>query len=115
MVEEKRVFEPAEDEFEEIIPETPAAAAAEKTKSDSKIKSSISSALSRKEEYVEDDSFVEKLESKLNVSHDELEEFDYDIQENVNNFTSKLVTVLIILLIIIIAVVVGTFLYQNLM
>jgi hypothetical protein len=57
----------------------------------------------------------EKLESKLNVSQDELEEFYYDIEENVNNFTSKLVTVLIILLIIIIAVVVGTFLYQNLM
>jgi hypothetical protein len=81
----------------------------------SKIKSSISTALSKKETGYVDTPIDEKLESKLNVSQDELEEFDYDIEENVNNFTSKLVTVLIILLIIIIAVVVGTFLYQNLM
>lgn len=59
--------------------------------------------------------YDEELESKLNIANrDELEEVEYDLEENVNSFTSKIISLLIIILIIIIAIVVGTFLFQSL-
>jgi len=59
--------------------------------------------------------YDEELESKLNIANrDELEEVEYDLEENVNSFTSKIISLLIIVLIIIIAIVVGTFLFQSL-
>lgn len=66
---------------------------------------------------VDDEDDDEDIKSKFNkklTSDDELDEFDYDLDENVNNLTSKFTTVIIIILILVIAVIIATLLFQNL-
>ncbi len=61
---------------------------------------------------VEDDRET-AIKSKFNTTFGTEDEEDLDVDENINNLTSKITTFLIILLILIIAIVVATFLLQR--
>ncbi len=85
----------------------------EKTVDDTIIKSIDETTLDKENLKTVDDDRDLAIKSKFNTSFDDEDYEEGAVDENINNLTSKITTVLIILLVLIIAIVVATFLLQQ--